>query len=317
MHMPRSPLPSEARARAAPHPGYTGAYGTAKLRAGAPIDSARRELTQAFRDASLETPELDARLLVGHALDLDHAALATAAARKLTQSQADAVGAAAVRRLAREPVARIIGKKEFWGLNFRLSAETLVPRPETETVVEATLAALAGGVQKALRVADLGTGSGALLLAILSELGAACGIGTDTSLAALACARANARALGMGDRAAFLNCDYGAALAGGFDLVVSNPPYIRRCEIATLAPEVRLYDPVAALDGGRDGLDGYRAIANDASRLLSPCGILVVELGIAQLAPVRSLFAAAGLTVVADRKDLSGVSRALVLRCSA
>jgi release factor glutamine methyltransferase len=272
-------------------------------------------VAQAFRQAGLDSPDLDARLLVGHALTLDHAALVAATERTLTAAEAQAIAALAARRLAGEPVARITGRKEFWGLDLRLDPETLVPRPESETVVEAALAALGPGrTRQALRVADLGTGSGALLLALLSELPGAHGTGTDTSLAALECARANAAALGRANRASFVLCDYGAALAGSLDLVVSNPPYVRRGEIATLMPEVRLYDPLRALDGGPDGLDGCRAIAADASRLISPGGILVVELGAGQLAATRSHFTAAGLTVLSSRSDLSGVPRALVLR---
>jgi release factor glutamine methyltransferase len=272
-------------------------------------------LARAFREGGLDSPDLDARLLVGHALTLDHAALVAVAGRMLTPAEAQAIAAAATRRLAGEPVSRITGRKEFWGLDLRLDLETLVPRPESETIVEAALAALGPGkAQQSLRVADLGTGSGALLLAMLSELPGAHGTGTDTSLAALECARANAATLGLSDRASFVLCDYGAALEGSFDLVVSNPPYVRSGEIASLMPEVRLYDPPRALDGGPDGLDGCRAIAADASRLVSPGGILVVELGAGQLGAARSLLTAAGLTVRSSRSDLSGVPRALVVR---
>ena len=190
----------------------------------------------------------------------------------MTQRELEAIAAVAARRLAREPVARIIGRKEFWGLSLGLNMQTLVPRPETETVVEAALAALdCGGVRtRPLRILDLGTGSGALMLALLSELPATFGIGTDISSEALCCARDNATALGLARRASFVACDYGAALAGPFDLIVSNPPYIAHGDIATLAPEVSAFDPPRALDGGIDGLDGYRAIAADARRLLAP-----------------------------------------------
>jgi release factor glutamine methyltransferase len=166
-----------------------------------------------------------------------------------------------------------------------------------------------------LRVADLGTGSGALMLALMSELPTAFGIATDVSIVALACARDNAAALGLAARVAFIACDYGAALGGRFDLVVSNPPYVARNEIAALAPEVRDFDPLRALDGGIDGLDAYRAIAADARRLLAPGGTLVLELGAGMAAAVTALLGAAGLGLAGPpRHDLAGVARALVAR---
>lgn len=288
---------------------------TIESKVGETIDQTRRRLAQAFRQCGLDSPDLDARLLVGHALGLNHAALARDAARMLTAAEATAISAIAGRRLGREPVARIIGEKEFWGLSLKLNAETLVPRPETETVVEAALDALGGhGRGRAMRIADLGTGSGALLLALLSECPAAVGVGTDTSPVALACARDNARALALADRASFVVGDYGSALAGQFDLIMSNPPYVRRGDLATLQPEVRAFDPPRALDGGADGLDGYRAIAADARRLLAPTGVIVVELGAGQLDAVASLFVAAGLVAGPSRHDLSGIARALQAR---
>jgi release factor glutamine methyltransferase len=234
----------------------------------------------------------------------------------LTTAEADALLALQARRLAREPVARILGRKEFWGLPFKLNGETLVPRPETETVVEAALAAIDDEDRRshALRIADLGTGSGALLLALLSELPSACGIGTDFSAGALGCARDNAAVLGLAARAAFVACDYASALAGPIDLLVANPPYVARDDIAALPGEVRDFDPRRALDGGPDGLDGYRAIAADARRLLAPAGVLVLELGFGQLSAVTSLLPAAGLAPAAMRQDLAGVVRALVIR---
>jgi release factor glutamine methyltransferase len=276
------------------------------------VAAARRMLSRRFAGAGLDSPDLDARVLVGHALGLDQAALA-AAERVLTAHEAAAIAALAARRLAREPVARIVGHKEFWGLRIGVSAATLVPRPETETVVEAALAALDAERRRgdALRIADLGTGSGALLLALLSELPHGFGVGTDVSFAALALARHNAAGAGLAARAAFVACDFGAALAGGFDLVVSNPPYLRSHEIAALMPEVRDYDPRVALDGGPDGLAGYRALAADAERLLGRGGHLVVELGLGAARDVAALFCAAGLTAAQPRADLAGVARAL------
>lgn len=279
------------------------------------VAQARRALADAFRQAALDSPELDARLLVGHALGLDHTALTIESGRSLGDDATRALAALAARRLDREPVARILGVKEFWGLPLRITAATLVPRPETETVIEAALAAIdsAGARGRLLRVADLGTGSGALLIALLRELPNASGVGTDVSREALAAAADNAGRLGVGSRAEFTACDFGAALAGHFDLVVSNPPYIASGDIAALPPEVR-HDPRRALDGGADGLDCYRTIAKQTPRLLRPHGHLVVELGRGQEPAVAALFRAAGLTPSPARPDLSGIPRALQAR---
>ena len=277
------------------------------------IAEARRALAARFRAGGLDTPDLDARILVGHALGLDHVAIAAAATRRLGADEESGIAALANRRLAGEPVARIVGYKEFWSLPLRVDAATLVPRPETETVVEAALAAIdAGGPRsRALRIADLGTGSGALILALLSELPNAFGVGTDMSAKALVVARDNACRLAQ-TRAKFVVCDMAAALRGPFDAIVSNPPYIPSADIARLASDVRDFDPHLALDGGTDGLDFYRAIAAAAPTLLAPGGVLVVELGIDQAEPVADLFAAAGLAPSPPRPDLNGAPRALV-----
>jgi release factor glutamine methyltransferase len=282
---------------------------------GMTVAQARRALTDAFRQAELDSPELDARLLVGHALGLDHTGLTIDSGRSLGGNAAHALAALAARRLEREPVARILGVKEFWGLPLRLNDATLVPRPETETVVEAALAAIdsAGPRTRTLRIADLGTGSGALLIALLTELPNAAGIGTDVSCKTLAAARGNADRLGITARTEFAICDFGAALTGSFDLVVSNPPYIASADIDTLSPEVR-HDPRSALDGGTDGLDCYRTIAGQAPGLLKPNGDLVVELGIGQEPAVATLFRAAGLAPLPARPDLAGIPRALQAR---
>jgi release factor glutamine methyltransferase len=277
------------------------------------VGDARRAWAKKFRASGIESPELDARILVGHALGLDHTALAAAEARRLYADEEAAVAALAQRRLACEPVARILGCKEFWSLTLRIDGATLVPRPETETVVEATLAAIEarGARAQTLRIADLGTGSGAILLALLSELPNALGLGCDVSTAALLVARDNARRLGLG-RTHFVACDMTAALRRPFDVIVCNPPYIASREIAALAPEVRDFDPRDALDGGPDGLDFYRTIAASAPALLSPQGVLVVELGAGQAQPVAALLAAAGLAPSPPRPDLMDVPRALV-----
>jgi len=289
------------------------ASGDAVLASGMTIGRARREVAERLRAHGLDTPELDARLLVGHALGLDHHALTVEFARVLTRPETDRLGADVARRLGHEPVARIVGRKEFWSLPLRITSAVLVPRPETETVVEAALARVdAQGLRAApLRIADLGTGSGALLVALLSELPLAFAAATDIDMSALAVARDNCVALGFGSRARFVACNFGAALRGGFDLVVANPPYVRTSDIAALAPEVLNHDPRVALDGGPDGLAAYAALARDAGRLLSPRGQLVVELGAGLSVEVAALFSAAGLAPLPPRCDLAGIARAL------
>jgi len=274
------------------------------------IAGARRMLTDQFRTAGLDTPELDARILVGHALSLDHATLASAATLILTAEQREAVEYLGRRRLAREPVARIVGSKEFWNLKLAVDPSTLVPRPESETVVEAALAAIEGPRSRPLRIADLGTGTGALLLALLAELTDASGVGTDASFRALLVARDNARRLKIG-RAAFLACDMADALRGPFDLIVSNPPYIATGDLKALPPEVYDFDPRSALDGGPDGLDYYRRIAVSAPPLLAPRGTLVVEIGVGQASAVGALLSAAGLALSQPLADLDCTPRAM------
>jgi len=283
---------------------------------GVSIAAVRRTVAMRFRDAGLDTPDLDARLIVGHALGLDHAGLARESERALGRRALAGIDALAARRLAGEPVARILGVKEFWGMAFAVTPAVLVPRPETETVVETALARLdaAGARERPLRIADLGTGSGAILLALLHELPQAFGIGTDCSMAAVETARENARRLGFTKRAAFAACDFGAALAGGFDVVVTNPPYIASAEIATLSREVRDFDPVAALDGGADGLAAYRAIVTDAGRLLAPGAFLVMEVGAGQADAVSALADAAGFAAIAATPDLAGTPRVVSAR---
>ena len=279
------------------------------------IARTRRTLAERFRAVGIDSADLDARILVGHALGLDHSALAAANDRSLAAGERDAIDGLARRRLSREPVARIVGCKEFWSLKLSVDAATLVPRPETETVVETALAAIdAGGSrERPLRITDLGTGCGALLLALLSELPNAFGIGTDTSLGALRVARDNAERLRF-TRATFVGCNLAAALCGPFDLIVANPPYVASGEIDALAPEIRDFEPRSALDGGLDGLQCYRTIAEHTPVLLAADGALVVEIGIGQAQAVAALFSAAGLAPTVSRPDLNHVPRALLAR---
>jgi release factor glutamine methyltransferase len=285
--------------------------------AGQTIETARRALAARFESAAIESAGLDARALAGHILGLDLTGLITSAQRRLTEGESAQIEEVARRRLAGEPVARIVGEKEFWGLPLGLSPATLVPRPDTETVVELALELLRadGATGRPLRIADLGTGSGAILLALLSELPTATGFGTDISEQALQTAAANAVRARLANRATFIACDYASELAGPYDLIVSNPPYIRAADIAGLAVEVREYDPRAALDGGADGLDAYRALIPQAAGLLAPGAALVVEAGEGQGGPINALMTLAGLAPTgAPKADLAGIPRAVAGR---
>jgi release factor glutamine methyltransferase len=283
---------------------------------GATIAAVRRAIARRFREQAFDTPDLDARVIVSHVLGLDHTGLTRESDRALGPRALAGIEALTVRRLAGEPVARLVGVKEFWSLPFAVTPAVLVPRPETETVVETALARLdaAGMRERPLRIADLGTGSGAILLALLHEMPLARGTGTDCSVAAIETARENAQRLGFSDRAAFVACDFGAALGGGLDLVVANPPYVATAEVATLPREVRNFDPMSALDGGADGLAAYRAITADAGRLLASGACLVLEVGAGQADAVSALAAAAGLTAIAATADLAGIRRVVSAR---
>lgn len=275
------------------------------------LAQALRAAAARLRAAGCDTPELDARILAESAFGLSRATL-------IAGGEAAPDGLArfeplVLRRAEGEPVARILGLREFWGLSFALAPETLVPRPDSETIVEVALAEV-GPRDRALTVLDLGTGSGCLLLAILSERPKAFGVGVDLSSAAASAARANAMALALEDRAAFVVGRWGEALGQRFDLVVSNPPYIASCEIGALDPEVRAHDPRLALDGGADGLDAYRAIAGGLDALLAADGVAVLELGVGQGAEVSALMARAGFATIGCAPDLGGVPRALALR---
>ncbi len=281
------------------------------------LDEARRALAADLKSAGISSAELDARLLVGAAVGLDLTGMVRAGNRRLAARECDQLAEFKERRLAGEPVARLLRAREFWGLPLQLSPETLIPRPDSETVVELALEMERHErrLGSPLRLVDIGTGSGAILLALLSELPGATGVGTDISAAALRTASGNAERLGLTSRAAFVACNYTAALSGVFDLIVSNPPYIRSSEIASLSPEVRQHDPLVALDGGPDGLDAYRSLIPLAVRLLAPGGALVVEIGYGQGVAVLELMATAGLTPAGPPKsDLAGIPRALAGR---
>jgi release factor glutamine methyltransferase len=259
--------------------------------------------------AGVPGARLDARILLAHAMNVTRDEL-IAAGRQPTADEASRFASLLARRLAREPVAYITGRKEFWSLDFAVGPGVLVPRPDTETLVEAAIALFADR-HAALRIADLGTGSGAILVTLLKELPGARGIGFERSGQALTFARANLESHGLAARGEIAAEDWNTA-SGPFDLVVSNPPYIPTADIDGLEPEIRLYEPRAALDGGPDGLDAYRNLSSLLPDLLCPGGTALLELGEGQTQRVKSLFQ--GLQVRQIVPDLAGISRVLVLK---
>lgn len=279
------------------------------MTAGVSIGAAWRAVRDRFRAQGMDTPELDARLLAQAAFGLDAMGLVRREREPATPEQLVGLDRFALRRLAGEPISRIVGEQEFWGLKFVLSQATLVPRPETEQLVEEALARLAG--LRAPRIVDLGTGSGAIIVSILEALPRAHGLATDISEAALATARQNAERHGVAGRLDFRQGHWWQAVPHTelFDLIVSNPPYIATAAIADLAPEVRVFDPKAALDGGWDGLEAYRAIASQAARRLVPKGHMLLEIGYNQAEAVSRVFRRAGFGRVEILKDLAGLDR--------
>ena len=278
-------------------------------------EAAVRQAVRIFESAGIDNPRKDARLLAMHALGLSALDLALGRIGAIGSNGAHALTRVVERRIAGEPVARIVGAWEFWALPFRLSPATLVPRPDSETVVETALA-LIGDRQRPLRLLDLGTGSGCLLVALLCELPRAFGVGTDRSIEALATARGNADANAVGSRVAFLLADWCSVFQGGFDLIVSNPPYIASGSIPGLAREVRSHDPRLALDGGPDGLSAYRAIIEGiaSAGLLNEDGALVLEIGCYQADDVSRLGMAAGFGQIGVKRDLAGRDRVVTLQ---
>jgi release factor glutamine methyltransferase len=269
-----------------------------------------------LREAGIETPELDARLLLCHAAELTHESVVARAREALPPEAILRLDELIRRRTRREPVSRITGAREFYGRSFLVDAGVLDPRPDTETLIAAALDVVEkkGWRGRPLRVLDLGTGTGCVLLTLLAELPKATGLGTDLSLGALRVAKANATRLGVGRRASFVASDWLDGVSGPFDLIVSNPPYIASTEIVRLAPEVALHDPHLALDGGPDGLDAYRRIAAGAAKFLVPQGQILVEIGASQAGAVADLLGDAGFLVesASPRLDLVGRPRVVV-----
>ncbi len=273
---------------------------------------ALRKAAGLLAGSGVDSPKLDARLLLAEVMGWPSQALEARPELELSDEQAARFDSLIRRRAQREPVCQILEQRGFWTLDLRVTGDTLAPRPDTETLVDAVLE----GVQDKkypLRILDLGTGSGCLLLALLSEFPNATGIGVDISEKALAVARHNARASGLEVRAEFIKSDWGRALGDGlFDIVVSNPPYIADAEIETLEPEVAQWEPRLALSGGEDGFDCYRAIIPELPRLMCDDGFAFLEVGMGQSPKVVAMADEAGLLVKGVRRDLGGIERCVV-----
>ena len=270
----------------------------------------------ALAEGQLAEPRRRARRLVAAILDLAPAELVAHPERTVGEPAAEQVRAAWARMIDREPLSRILNRREFWGMEFGLSVDTLDPRPETETVVTAVLRSLPDRGAP-LRFLDFGTGTGCILLALLAEFPAATGFGVDIAAGAATTARSNAAALGLGHRAHFVAGDWGTAISGAFDVITSNPPYIDAAALADLPREVALYDPRRALDGGLDGLRCYRLLGADLPRLMGPGSLFACEVGLGQAPAVASTLRAHGLSIERCERDLAGLGRCVVARATA
>lgn len=278
------------------------------MSAPATVGQALARARRSLQAAAIPNAALDARVLIGHALALTPTDLIAHPERPLTDACQRRIEAMIGRRLAREPVAYITGQREFWSLPLSVTAAALIPRPESETLIEAVLSDI-GDRSAAWRILDLGTGSGCLALALLRELANATAVAVDRSIAALHLARTNAVALNLANRLHLVASDWASAVGGPFDIIVANPPYVPTAAWAELAPEVRLFEPRAALIGGGDGLASYRQIIFDLARILAPQASVCFECGHDQGGRLANLFRDHGFTRVAVRCDLAGRQR--------
>lgn len=275
-----------------------------------------RDARTAFQDAGIADAAQDARRLVEELTGTSRAESIASPARTVEADRCRAVAEAVARRLGGEPVHRILGHREFYGLDLELSPTTLEPRPDTEVLVDRVLPRLRETMRERgrCRILDLGTGTGAIALALLEQVPGATAVGVDVDAQAVATARLNAARNALSDRFQAHVSDWFSDVTGRFHAIVSNPPYIRTSEMASLPAEVRLFDPPRALDGGVDGLDAYRAIARGAAARLEPDGIVAVEIGSSQRESATQVFEAHGFELIETAKDLAGRDRVLVVR---
>lgn len=266
-----------------------------------------------LRAAGVESSALDADLLLAEVLDVTREKIIGYPEMEMRQDECDRFLALVNRRVQREPMAHLLGRREFWGRVFKVTKDTLDPRPDSETLIEAVLEQFPDRM-RVLKILDLGTGTGCLLLTLLAEFPNARGVGVDICEAALGVAKENARKLGVANRAEFVIDNWAEGVETTFDLVISNPPYIKNSDIEALEPEVARYEPRGALAGGADGLECYRQIAPQLNRLLAEKAVVVLEFGQGQEWQVREEFEASNLSFVSFEKDLAGVTRCLVAK---
>lgn len=273
------------------------------------------EFKSVLKEAGVETPELDARLLVQGLFEISHEELLLKYNDKVSKLEEASLRKALARRLDHEPVSRIMGMRSFWNDDFKVTPDTLDPRPDSEALIEAVLHWVPEGKKKKQRIFDLGTGTGCLLLSLLGEWPTSVGIGVDISQGALRCAAANSRRLKLQKRSGFVHSDWSAFRPNTLaDIVISNPPYIAERDRLILSPEVLNYDPPEALFAGQDGLDAYRTLADNMAYFLKPAGLAFYEIGHNQAKEVKDILCAHGQTVLETRQDLAGRDRVVVAR---
>lgn len=281
------------------------------------MEDALRQASSLLARGGIDQPRHEARILLGHVMGLSREVLLTQHRRMLDRPLVDQLTNLTHRRADHEPIAYLTGAREFWGLSFEVTPDTLIPRPDSETLVEAALEYARRALDGNIRILDLGVGSGCLLVSLLTELPLAEGFGVDRSIAALRVARRNAERHGVLDRARFIAGSWGQALSARFDVIVANPPYVAGGDHAVLMPDVARFEPPEALFAGVQGLDAYRAMAPGISRLLTPAGRFFVEFGAGLGGHAAEILAAAGLLESERRRDLAGIERCGIFEYSA
>lgn len=276
------------------------------------LSAFKEDIEKRLFDVGIEEAELDARLLISEATGIEQIDFALDGARILTDAELVNTEKLVAKRLKRIPMSQIFGEKEFWSLSFKVTKDTLTPRPDSETLIEAALKSF-DDKSNSLKILDLGTGTGCLLLSLLSEFKNACGVGIDASEAALNVAKENAISLELNDRSDFITSDWFSVLPKDkkFDIIISNPPYIGLVEKPSLSPEVKDHEPETALFAGEEGLDDYKKIASGIDEFLAEDGIIILEIGYTQAIAVSEIFKAEGFSNITVFKDLGGRDRAL------